>query len=45
MWHLVFLILAVILFLAAGFDVKVGNRIQLGWLGLAALTVAVYFRP
>jgi len=41
--HLIFLILAFLLFLLAGFGVSYG-RLNLGWLGLASLTLALWLR-
>lgn len=42
MVRLVLLILATVLFLLAAFEVT-APRVQLGWLGLACLTVSFWF--
>ena len=39
----ILMILAVVLFVCAGFDIK-ASRVNLGWLGLAALAIAFCLR-
>lgn len=41
--NLILLVLAFLLFIAAGFDVKY-KSFQFGWLGLASLTVALWLK-
>ena len=40
--NLIFLVLALVLFLLAAFNVSY-PRVSFGWLGLACLTIAVWF--
>lgn len=42
--NLIFLVLAFVLFLGAGFNLVSHPRINLGWLGLAFLTLALWLR-
>jgi hypothetical protein len=42
--HLIFLVLAFVLFLLAALNVSY-PRVSFGWLGLAFLTLAVWLRP
>lgn len=43
-WNLIFLVLAFVLFLLAGLNIPTPPRLNLGWLGLACLTLGLWLR-